>query len=111
MNIARLSERFFVTGQITPENLSAIAAQGFKSIVNNRPDGEAPDQPRSDDLNRVAADLGLNYVYIPVVSGSISQQDVDEFNGVCNDLQGPILLFCRSGARCTVLWQMSAQCD
>jgi sulfide:quinone oxidoreductase len=109
MNIGQLSKRFSVTGQITAGDLSAIAAQGFKSIVNNRPDNEEPNQPMSDDLASAAADLGLNYVYVPVVSGRITQQDVDDFNRACNDLQGPILLFCRSGARCTVLWQLSAQ--
>ena len=111
MNIAKLSEQFFVTGQITAENLGEIAAQGLKSVVNNRPDSESPDQPKSDDLGRVAAGLGLSYVYLPVISGCITQQDVDEFNRVCDELQGPILMFCRSGARCTMLWQMSAHCD
>ena len=77
--------------------------------MNNRPDGESPGQPKNEDLARVAAELGLNYVYIPVVSGQLTQQNVDDFNRVCEDLEGPVLLFCRSGARCTVLWQLSGQ--
>jgi sulfide:quinone oxidoreductase len=109
MNIGQLSERFFITGQITADDLTEIAAQGFRSIVNNRPDGEEPAQPKNEDLARVAAKLGLDYVYIPVVSGQLTQQNVDDFNRVSKDLEGPVLLFCRSGARCTVLWQLSEQ--
>ncbi len=109
MNIGQLSERFFVTGQITENDLTEIAAKGFKSIVNNRPDDESPGQPKNDDLARVAAGLGMNYVYVPVVSGQITRQDVEDFNRACADLEGPVLLFCRSGARCTVLWQLSGQ--
>jgi uncharacterized protein (TIGR01244 family) len=109
MNIRQLSQRFFVTGQITAENLTEIAAQGFRNVVNNRPDGEAPGQPKNDDLARVASGLGLNYVYVPVVSGQITQQNVDDFNRACEELEGEILLFCHTGARCTVLWQLSGQ--
>jgi len=109
MKIGQLSERFFVSGQITAQDLTEIAAQGFRSIVNNRPDGESPGQPKNEDLAHVAAELGLNYVYIPVISGQLTQKNVDDFNRVCEDLEGPVLLFCRSGARCTVLWQLSGQ--
>ena len=109
MNIGQLSQRFFVTGQIKAQDLTEIAAQGFRNVINNRPDGEAPDQPKNDDLARVAAELGLNYIYVPVVSGQITRQNVDDFNRACDALEGKILLFCRTGARCTVLWQLSGQ--
>ncbi|EEK09667.1 hypothetical protein STRSA0001_1019 [Streptococcus salivarius SK126] len=31
-----------------------MAAQGFKTIINNRPDGEAPDQPTSAEIEAAA---------------------------------------------------------
>ncbi len=108
LKITRLSSRFSVAGQITARDLSDIAAKGFRSIVNNRPDGEAAEQPRSDELAAAAAALGLNYVHVPVVSGKMTEIDVDDFNRACENLEGPILLFCRSGARCTTLWKQSA---
>jgi uncharacterized protein (TIGR01244 family) len=103
MNIGQLSPRFFVAGQIIAEYPTEIAAQSSKSTVNNRPDDKSAGRPKSDDLARVASDLGMHYSYVPVISGQITQQDADDFNRICNELEGSILLFCRSGARCTVL--------
>jgi uncharacterized protein (TIGR01244 family) len=108
MNAIQLSEQFSVAGQITTEDLKVIAGQGFKSVINNRPDGEGgPDQPESDDLAAAAEALGLAYLYIPVISGSLTQQNVAEFQQACENLEGPTLLFCRTGARSTMLWNLS----
>jgi sulfide:quinone oxidoreductase len=107
MKIMQLSSRFFAAAQITVDDLSIIAAQGFRTIVNNRPDGEVEGQPMSDDLAAAAAGLGIEFMHIPVVSGSITQKDVDDFTLACNNLEGPILLFCRSGTRSSILWKLS----
>ena len=109
MRIERLSPRFSATGQITASDLVTIKAHGFRSVVNNRPDGEAPGQPTSEQVAAAAGDLGLQYVYLPVVSGALTLQDVGEFRAVCPDLEAPTLLFCRSGARSTVLWNLAGR--
>ena len=108
MNAMQLSERFSAAGQITPDDLNDVVEEGFKSVINNRPDGEGgPDQPKSDDLAVAAESLGLIYHYVPVISGSLTQQNVIEFQQACKDLEGPTLLFCRTGARSTMLWNLS----
>ncbi len=108
MNLTQLSTGFSAAGQITTEDLKGLAAEGFKSVINNRPDGEGgPDQPKSDDLAAVAAGLGLAYIYIPVISGSITQQNVTDLRLACDGLEGPTLLFCRTGARSTLLWSLA----
>ena len=108
MNVTKLSATFSTTGQITPDDLGAIAAAGFKNVINNRPDGEGgPDQPVSDDIAAAAAKLGLVYLYLPVVSGAMTTQDVSDFCQACADLEGPTLLFCRTGARSGMLWSQS----
>jgi uncharacterized protein (TIGR01244 family) len=108
MNVTKLSSRFSAAGQITADDLADIAAAGFKSIINNRPDGEGgPEQPLTGDLAAVAAALGLVYLYVPVVSGSITQQNVEEFEKACENLESPTLLFCRSGARSTMLLNLA----
>jgi len=108
MRIAQLSSRFYATGQITADDLDIIAAKGFRSVVNNRPDDEGgAGQPKSEDLAAAAAELGITYVYVPVVSGRITEKDVEDFRQACIDLGGPILLFCRTGARSSMLWQLS----
>jgi sulfide:quinone oxidoreductase len=107
MRIAKLTAKFFVAGQITRDDLGFLADTGFKCIVNNRPDYESADQPESDDLAAAAADLGIEYVHVPVISGRITEKNVSEFKLACDNMEGPILLFCRTGARSAELWQMS----
>lgn len=108
VEITQLSLRFFVCGQITEDDLNSIAEQGFKSIVNNRPDDEAEGQPKSADLAAAAAELSIEFVHVPVVYGSISSQDVDDFERACANLEGPILMFCRTGGRSAMLWKAIA---
>ncbi len=109
MNVMQLSPEFSAAGQITVEDLELIAENGFKNVMNNRPDGEGgPGQAKSDDLAAAAAELGLVYVYVPVISGSITQQNVDDFNKACENLEGPTLLFCRTGSRSTMLWNLAS---
>jgi uncharacterized protein (TIGR01244 family) len=107
LKLSQLSSDVFATGQITAGDLRAIVEYGFRSIVNNRPDDEVEEQPKSDDLAATAAALGMDFVHIPVVSRSITEKDVSEFRHACDNLERPILLFCRSGARSTKLWILS----
>ncbi len=107
MRIAKLTSKYFVAGQITRDDLDIIVDQGFKSIVNNRPDDESLGQPKSDELAAAAADLGIEFVHVPVVSGRITEKNVSDFKLACDNLEGPILLFCRTGARSAALWQLS----
>ncbi len=108
MKITQLSSRFYACAQIIADDLIIIAEQGFRSIINNRPDNEVAGQPRSADLAVVAASLGLEFMHIPVDPKFLTNKDVDDFERACMNLEGPILLFCRSGARSTKLWQLSA---
>ena len=107
METNQLTERLSVSGQIKLADLKAIKAAGFDIIINNRPDGEAPRQPRSDTLAKRAAELGLTYFYIPVFPGKISPENVADFAKVLGQETGPILAFCRTGTRSSNLWARS----
>ena len=88
--------------------MATLAAQGFRSIINNRPDGEADDQPSSSVMEAAVRRAALEYRYIPVVSGSISDSQAQDFAAALAELPGPILAFCRSGMRSTMLWALQA---
>ncbi len=100
------------SGQLFPEQMAQAAAQGFKSIINNRPDMEGgPVQPTSAEIQAAAEAAGLSYVAQPVVSGQITEQDVRVFAEHLNQLPKPVLVFCRSGARSNNLYQLAKQYD
>lgn len=102
------SAQFGTLGQIDPSHLAAIAEQGYKSVINNRPDYEAgPEQPTNADIAAQAEKLGLHYAFLPVVSGSITPEQAVEMARLLKTMPGPILAFCRSGARSTNLYQMA----
>ncbi|MGD9946141.1 MAG: TIGR01244 family sulfur transferase [Burkholderiaceae bacterium] len=94
------SDTVCTAAQLAPADMDAVARAGFRSVINNRPDGEGgPGQPHSDDIRQAAEALGLVYVYQPVDSANIRPQDVAEFGQLLAKLPPPVLAFCRSGAR------------
>ena len=108
--IACHNDQFGTLGQIDPSHLAQIAEQGYKSVINNRPDNEGgPDQPKNADIAAEAERLGLQYAYLPVVSGSLTPEQVVEMARLIKTLPEPILAFCRSGARSTNLYQLALQ--
>src|SRR5688572_11163554 len=94
--ITPLDAKLAVSPQVRLEDLVQLRAAGFSCIVNNRPDGEAPDQPASAQLATEAARIGMDYHYIPVVPGLVSDADVVAFAKVMASADGPVLAFCRS---------------
>ena len=101
-----LTDRLSVAPFVRPAELKGLAGQ-FKTIVNNRPDGEEPGQATSSEIEAAARELGLHYVHIPVVASQISEGDVRAFADALEQEPGPTLAFCRTGTRSTMLWALS----
>lgn len=107
MEIKHLHEILSVSEQVKLADLKHIVAAGITTLINNRPDGEAPRQPRSETLAKRAKALGLTYHFIPVTLSAMTNKDVSDFAEVVMNSQGPILAFCRTGARSSTLWAKS----
>ena len=104
----RHSEQFATLGQLMPEDLAEVAAMGYQSVINNRPDGEGgPGQPTSAQMAQAAQAAGLTYAYLPVVPGMITPDQARSFAQWLGQQPGPVLAFCRSGARSTQLREMA----
>jgi uncharacterized protein (TIGR01244 family) len=89
-----------VAPQLSPEAMAEAARQGFRSVINNRPDFEHdPDQPTSAQIEAAARAAGLEYRFLPVDGGYQSPQEIEAFAALLAELPRPILAFCRSGAR------------
>ena len=107
MDLRKIDDTLSVTPQISIEDVEEAARLGFKTIVANRPDGEEPGQPSMADMEEAARKNGLDWVYMPVESGNITDQDVERFAPMLRDAKKPVLAFCRSGTRCTILWALT----
>jgi sulfide:quinone oxidoreductase len=107
MDLKRISPFFTASPQLSAADVGAAASLGFKAIINNRPDGEGDDQPRSEEIEAAAKAQGLDYRHIPVVGGQISDADIAAFQAALEQMTGPVLAFCRTGTRSTTLWALS----
>ena len=107
MVIKKLTPGLSVAPQISVGDIGLAAAQGFRAIINNRPEGESGDQPAEAELRAAAEAHGLAYRHQPVVSGKVTDEDGAAFGALLEDLEGPVLAFCRTGTRCATLWGLS----
>jgi len=97
--IRQLDHRTLVSGQIAPQEVAALAQQGITVLVNNRPDGEEPDQPLAAELEAAAAKAGIAYRFVPIQRG-IGPSDVEAMREAIGEArEGKLLAFCRSGTR------------
>lgn len=94
---------FAVAPQLRPEDMRALADQGFRLIINNRPDGEMADQPTAAELAVAAKAAGLDYVHVPVRGPATSEQTAAVADAVAL-AAGPVVAFCRSGTRSITTW-------
>ena len=108
ISISQHTEQFATAPQISPQDMAAISAHGFHTVINNRPDGEGgSEQPSSAAMAQAAQAAGLAYHYLPVISGQITHEQVQQFAALLKAAPGPVLAFCRSGVRSTNIWSMA----
>lgn len=100
-----VTDQLSVSPQISVADVAEAARLGFKTLINNRPDGEDPTQPASAEIEAAAKAAGLTYVHIPVRGGPTPDQ-VAEQRSFLASAPAPVLAFCRSGTRSIVTWSL-----
>jgi len=103
----KLDDAVSVAGQISVDDVAEAARQGFVAIVNNRPDDEQPGQPSGAEIEAAAKANGLSYRAIPITHAGFSTNQVDAMVEALSAAQGPLLAFCRSGTRSTLVWALA----
>ena len=103
MEVKQANSEFSVSAQITPEDVRTLAEQGIKSLICNRPDGEAADQINVAEIEDAATALGIEMAYLPIVSGNFSDADVSAFLTTIERLPKPVHGYCRTGTRSITL--------
>ncbi len=103
----QLSAQVWASPQITTAEVAQAAAQGFAAIVNNRPDGESADQTAGSEIEAAARAAGLAYYAIPITPAGFSEAQAAAMAEILDKQQGPILAYCRSGTRSTLLWALA----
>jgi uncharacterized protein (TIGR01244 family) len=107
MPIFQLTESLSVAAQITPQDITNLAAQGFTVVVCNRPDGEVPGQATMDEIEAACNAADLLFVRYPVDAMNFPGPDIEGLGALFDDPGQSVLAYCRTGTRCANLWVTS----
>ena len=108
MDIRQITPTYSVTPQIEPQDLAAIAAAGFKTVICNRPDTENPPPLQAAAMQSAADAAGLAFVYNPISHGALTENAVEEQADAIAGSDGAVLAYCASGTRSTIIWGLGA---
>ncbi|MEQ8653655.1 MAG: TIGR01244 family sulfur transferase [Kiloniellales bacterium] len=107
MDVKKIDGEISVAPQISPSDVSALAAVGYKTIICNRPDGEGNDQPLFHEIQEAARTAGIEAHYLPVESGAVTDEHAEAFGKILETAPKPVFAYCRSGTRSVTLWALS----
>ncbi|TAL98530.1 MAG: TIGR01244 family phosphatase [Paraburkholderia sp.] len=107
MNPRQLTSHLSISPQLSIADIEAAKAQGFLSVIVNRPDGEEPGQPAIAEMQEATRTAGLGFAAIPVLPGKATVEDAAKFASALETLDGPVIAYCRTGVRAATLWALS----
>lgn len=98
MSVSNLANLISVSGQVAPQQVKQLKAEGVEILVCNRPDNEEPGQTNFAELQAACDQVGIEAVYIPFSPGAMTKDDVSAFKKI---LEKGVRthMYCRSGAR------------
>ncbi|GGD33153.1 TIGR01244 family sulfur transferase [Croceicoccus pelagius] len=103
----QIDDTIYASPQITVDEIADAKALGVTLIVNNRPEDESPDQTPGAEIEATAKAAGIEYIAIPITHAGFGQGQVDAMREALDKAEGPVLAYCRSGTRSTLLWALA----
>jgi len=107
MDFNKINDTLTVSSQITPDEVARLAAKGYKTLINNRPDMEVEPGLSSDVMEEAAKAAGLSYLYLPVMPGQFTPDLIADMAQALAELEGPVYAYCRSGTRSCTTWALA----
>ena len=106
MNPIFIDENYHVSPQIEPHQIAEIAEKGFVKIICNRPDVEVPDSCSSSLMAKLAAEVGIEFEVLELTHQTMTLENVKKQREFFINTNGPVLAYCASGTRCSVIWAL-----
>ncbi|MEM9795456.1 MAG: TIGR01244 family sulfur transferase [Pseudomonadota bacterium] len=107
MDLRPLDEMTSVSPQLEPEDMAALADQGVRTVICNRPDAEIPPSHQAAAMQAAAEAAGLTFTYNPVAMPNLTMDAVTEQADAIDGAGGPVVAYCASGTRSAVLWALA----
>ncbi|TNJ43915.1 TIGR01244 family sulfur transferase [Phaeobacter sp. B1627] len=106
MDARTLTPRYSVSPQISVEDIPAIAAAGFTTVICNRPDGEVPPSHQADTIRAATEEAGLTFQDLPLTHQTMTPENIAQHRAFIDESDGPVLAYCASGTRSSVAWAL-----
>lgn len=107
MTINTLTDTFSASGELSEQDLTYLFDNGVSTLINVRPDNEAPDQKNSADWRVLCQKHGFYYIHIPVSLCQYTAHDIQQFKDALNSAEKKVHSFCRTGARAAHLFALA----
>ncbi len=107
MDIRPLSDDYAVSPQITAEDIPAIKAAGYTTVICNRPDSEVAPEQAIDAIRAAVEAAGLRFVANPFAGSELSEDHVAAQGAALDAAEGPVLAYCASGNRSSIVWGLA----
>lgn len=107
MTPIHIDANYYVSPQISVDDVSVLAEAGFEKIICNRPDAEVPQELRAEAIGIAAEAAGLTFEVLPLTHQTMHAENIKAQFELVADKKGPVLAYCASGTRCTVIWALS----
>lgn len=107
MDIRQITEGYAVSPQIDPADAPAIRAAGFTVVIDNRPDGEIAPHLHTEAMRAAVQAEGMTFIANPVIGGALTEDNVVIQGAAIAAARGPVLAYCASGNRSSVVWALS----
>ena len=106
MDIRPIADGYSVAPQLEPADMQVLAAEGVTTVICNRPDAENPPPLQAAAMQNAAEAAGLAFVFNPVTGGMLTQDNVEEQSEAIAGSDGPVVAYCASGNRSTIVWAL-----
>jgi uncharacterized protein (TIGR01244 family) len=107
MDIKPPSPTFAVSPQIGVEDIPAIVAAGYTTIICNRPDAEVPPSHQARAIGDAASAAGLSFIEQPVTHQGLNMEMIADQKASMDAADGPVLAYCASGTRSSIVWSFA----
>jgi uncharacterized protein (TIGR01244 family) len=111
MNLRAITEDYAVSPQLEPADMAALAETGVTTVICNRPDAEIPPGLQAAAMQQAAEAAGLAFVFNPVTGGMLTESNVEEQADAIAGSEGPVVAYCASGNRSTIVWALGVAGD
>lgn len=106
MQLRQVTPRYFVSPQISAEDVAGLAEAGFTHVICNRPDSEVPPSHQASAIGAAVQAAGLEFVVNPLTHDTMTPDRMGLQKDTLEAAGGKVLAYCASGTRSTVAWSL-----